>query len=224
MRNINEHTITQAVLASFANCENRRLHTIMTSLVQHLHAFAREVHLTDDEWFKAISFLTEAGHITDDKRQEFILLSDTLGLSMLVTSQNNEKPAHCTEATVFRSVLRGGSADLRKRRRHLERGTRRGVLRQGSSARSQWRTRSRCMARRLAIRRRGPLRRPGPRRERRRRSRPPCARPAENGRRRKLQLPFDPGRVVPCSPRRSRRTNAGLLREGTRGVRPTFIS
>jgi hydroxyquinol 1,2-dioxygenase len=101
MRNINEDTITQAVLASFADCNNPRLHTIMISLVQHLHAFAREVHLTDDEWFKAISFLTEAGHITDDKRQEFILLSDTLGLSMLVTSQNNKKPAHCTEATVF---------------------------------------------------------------------------------------------------------------------------
>jgi hydroxyquinol 1,2-dioxygenase len=101
MRNIDENTITQAVLASIADCKNPRLHTIMTSLVQHLHAFAREVHLTDEEWFKAISFLTEVGHITDDKRQEFILLSDTLGLSMLVTSQNHKKPPHCTEATVF---------------------------------------------------------------------------------------------------------------------------
>jgi len=101
MRNINEDTITQAVIASFANCENARLRTVMTSLVQHLHAFARDVHLTEDEWFKAIKFLTEVGHITDDKRQEFILLSDTLGLSMLVMSQNNRKPANCTEATVF---------------------------------------------------------------------------------------------------------------------------
>ncbi|MBP0624807.1 intradiol ring-cleavage dioxygenase [Cupriavidus consociatus] len=101
MRNINEDTITQAVIASFAKCENSRLRTIMTSLVQHLHAFARDVHLTEEEWFNAINFLTEVGHITDDKRQEFILLSDTLGLSMLVTSQNNRKPSNCTEATVF---------------------------------------------------------------------------------------------------------------------------
>jgi hydroxyquinol 1,2-dioxygenase len=101
MRNIDENTITQAVLESFANCKNPRLLTIMSSLVQHLHAFAREVRLTDDEWSKAISFLTEVGHMTDDKRQEFILLSDTLGLSMLVTSQNHKKPANCTEATVF---------------------------------------------------------------------------------------------------------------------------
>lgn len=101
MRNINEDTITQAVIASFTNCGNARLRTIMTSLVQHLHAFARDVQLTEEEWFKAIAFLTEVGHITDDKRQEFILLSDTLGLSMLVMSQNNRKPTNCTEATVF---------------------------------------------------------------------------------------------------------------------------
>ncbi|NUY00863.1 intradiol ring-cleavage dioxygenase [Paraburkholderia youngii] len=101
MRNINEDTITQAVIASFADCKNGRLRTVMTSLVQHLHAFARDIHLTEDEWFKAIQFLTEVGHITDDKRQEFILLSDTLGLSMLVMSQNNRKPSNCTEATVF---------------------------------------------------------------------------------------------------------------------------
>ncbi|MGI4812489.1 MAG: intradiol ring-cleavage dioxygenase [Janthinobacterium lividum] len=101
MRNIDENTITRAVIASFDNCEDARLKTVMTSLVQHLHAFAREVNLSGDEWLKAISFLTEAGHITDAKRQEFILLSDTLGLSMLVTTQNNRKPAVCTEATVW---------------------------------------------------------------------------------------------------------------------------
>ncbi|MBP0589450.1 intradiol ring-cleavage dioxygenase [Paraburkholderia sp. LEh10] len=101
MQNINEDTITQAVLASMAGCRNERLRRIMTSLVQHLHSFAREVELTEDEWFDAIQFLTDVGHITDDKRQEFILLSDTLGLSTLVTSQNNKKPAACTEATVF---------------------------------------------------------------------------------------------------------------------------
>ncbi|AQH01397.1 hydroxyquinol 1,2-dioxygenase [Burkholderia sp. KK1] len=101
MRNINEDTITQAVIGSLDKCNNTRLRKVMTSLVQHLHAFARDVHLTEEEWSTAISFLTEVGHITDDKRQEFILLSDTLGLSMLVMSQNNKKPSNCTEATVF---------------------------------------------------------------------------------------------------------------------------
>jgi hydroxyquinol 1,2-dioxygenase len=55
----------------------------MNGLVQHLHAFARDVRLTEAEWFAAIRFLSEVGDITDDKRQEFVLLSDTLGLSML---------------------------------------------------------------------------------------------------------------------------------------------
>ena len=101
MRNLDEDTITQAVLARHAQAPNARLRRIMTSLVQHLHSFAREVELTEEEWFEGIRFLTEIGHITDDRRQEFILLSDTLGLSMLVTAMNNRKPAGCTEATVF---------------------------------------------------------------------------------------------------------------------------
>lgn len=101
MRNLNEDTITQAVLGRFADMPDGRLKDIMTSLVQHLHAFAREVRLTEEEWFQGIQFLTDTGHITDDKRQEFILLSDTLGLSMLTVALNNKKPAGCTEATVF---------------------------------------------------------------------------------------------------------------------------
>jgi hydroxyquinol 1,2-dioxygenase len=101
MRNVDEDTITQIVLARHAEAQNPRLKQIMTSVVQHLHAFARDVELTEDEWFQGIQFLTDVGHITDDKRQEFILLSDTLGLSMLVTALNNRKPAGCTESTVF---------------------------------------------------------------------------------------------------------------------------
>ncbi len=101
MRKIDEDTITQAVIARHAAASDARLREVMTSLVQHLHAFAREVKLTEAEWFEGIRFLTEAGHITDDKRQEFILLSDTLGLSTLVTALNHKKPAGCTEATVF---------------------------------------------------------------------------------------------------------------------------
>lgn len=101
MRNIDEHTITNAVLASFEGCTDARLKAVMSSLVRHLHDFARDVKLTEAEWEAAVSFLTQVGHITTDKRQEFILLSDTLGLSTLVTAQNNRKPAGCTESTVF---------------------------------------------------------------------------------------------------------------------------
>ena len=101
MRNLNQDTITQAVIARFADTPDPRLKEIMTSLVQHLHSFAREVKLTEDEWMRGIEFLTAVGHKTDDKRQEFILLSDTLGLSMLTVAMNNDKPAGCTEATVF---------------------------------------------------------------------------------------------------------------------------
>lgn len=101
MRNLNQDTITQAVIARFAQTPDPRLKEIMTGLVQHLHAFAREVKLTEAEWLKGIEFLTRVGQTSNDKRQEFILLSDTLGLSMLTVAMNNDKPAGCTEATVF---------------------------------------------------------------------------------------------------------------------------
>ncbi|MES2243655.1 MAG: intradiol ring-cleavage dioxygenase [Pseudomonadota bacterium] len=101
MRNLNQDTITQAVLARFAGTPDARLKELMTSLVQHLHAFAREVKLTEAEWLAGIQFLTATGQKCDDKRQEFILLSDTLGLSMLTVAMNNDKPQGCTEATVF---------------------------------------------------------------------------------------------------------------------------
>jgi hydroxyquinol 1,2-dioxygenase len=101
MRNLNQDNVTQAVIASFADAGTPRLQQIMTSLVQHLHAFARDVKLTEEEWFQGIDFLTQCGHITDSKRQEFILLSDVLGLSMLTVAMNTEKPRGCTESTVF---------------------------------------------------------------------------------------------------------------------------
>ena len=113
MRNVDENTLTEIVLARHADAENPRLKQIMTGLVQHLHAFAREVSLTEDEWFAGIRFLTEIGHITDDKRQEFILLSDTLGLSMLVTAMNNRKPDGCTESTVLGPFFVDGAPEFR---------------------------------------------------------------------------------------------------------------
>ena len=101
MRNIDQNTITPAFLARLTNCGSPRLQQIMSSLVTHLHSFAREVALTEDEWMQGIEFLTATGQMCDAKRQEFILLSDTLGLSMLVVAQNNAKPSGATDATVF---------------------------------------------------------------------------------------------------------------------------
>ncbi len=101
MRNLDEHSITQAVLTRHINAPDERLRNLMTNLVQHLHAFARETAITEAEWIAGIRFLTDVGAITDDSRQEFILLSDVLGLSMRVTAQNTRRPRGCTESTVF---------------------------------------------------------------------------------------------------------------------------
>ena len=93
--------ITAAVVASFAGCSDPRLRELMTALVRHLHAFAQDVELTPAEWERAIAVLTATGHITDDKRQEFILWSDTLGLSMLVDALDHDLPDGATESTVL---------------------------------------------------------------------------------------------------------------------------
>ena len=101
----------------------------MQSLVRHLHAFAREVRLTETEWQQGIDFLTRTGHITDDRRQEFILLSDVLGLSMLTVAINAPASAGATESTVvgpfFVADVAGGAAG----RRHRGRGQGPSVLR-----------------------------------------------------------------------------------------------
>ncbi|GAA4558903.1 dioxygenase [Pseudonocardia xishanensis] len=96
-----EARLTEAVVSSFDACPDQRLRFLMQSLVTHLHAFVRQVRLTEAEWSAAIDFLTRAGHITDDVRQEFILLSDTLGVSMQTVNVNHEAYEHATEATVF---------------------------------------------------------------------------------------------------------------------------
>ncbi|WP_262106372.1 dioxygenase [Arthrobacter sp. Marseille-P9274] len=100
-----EQDLVDTVVASFDNTVDPRLKQLLQSLTRHLHAFIREVRLTETEWNQAIEFLTAAGHITDDKRQEFILLSDVLGASMQTIAVNNEAytggAAAATEATVF---------------------------------------------------------------------------------------------------------------------------
>ncbi|WP_080793089.1 dioxygenase [Corynebacterium pacaense] len=96
-----EEELVERVLASFAECEDPRLRLVMQRLVVHLHDFIRDVRLSEQEWNSAIEFLTAVGHITDDRRQEFVLLSDTLGASMQTIAVNNEAYKNATEATVF---------------------------------------------------------------------------------------------------------------------------
>ena len=93
--------ITQSAVDSFAACDNPRLKQILQSLVKHLHAFAQETKLTEAEWMAGIQFLTATGQKCDDVRQEFILLSDTLGLSMLLVAMHDGAAQGATEATVL---------------------------------------------------------------------------------------------------------------------------
>jgi hydroxyquinol 1,2-dioxygenase len=95
-----EQALTDEVVASFAGSEAKRYRALMTSLVRHLHGFARDVRLTQAEE-TAVDFLTRTGHICDDRRQEFILLSDVLGLSMLTVGINAADSQGATESTVF---------------------------------------------------------------------------------------------------------------------------
>jgi hydroxyquinol 1,2-dioxygenase len=101
MRNFDEDNITGAVLARLARCESPRTRQVSEALVRHLHAFVREIEPTQDEWTAAIGFLTETGHMCSDVRQEFILLSDTLGVSMLVDAINHRRTGAATPSTVL---------------------------------------------------------------------------------------------------------------------------
>lgn len=104
--------LTDAALSRLAETANPRFKQIMTSLIRHLHDFVRDVELTEDEWFAGIQFLTETGQKCDDKRQEFILLSDTLGVSMLVDMLNHQKTTGATESTVLGPFYVAGALDL----------------------------------------------------------------------------------------------------------------
>jgi protocatechuate 3,4-dioxygenase beta subunit len=120
MRQFNEDNLTDAVVARLKKTKNPRLKEIMQSAVKHLHAFAREVKLTEEEWFEGIKFLTAVGQKCDGKRQEFILLSDVLGLSMMIVALNHKTAPGATEATVLGPFFAHGAkeygygADLRE--------------------------------------------------------------------------------------------------------------
>ena len=96
-----EEELLERVVRSFDDCRNPRLQAVMQSLVRHLHAFLREVSVTEDEWRQGIEFLTAVGHATDEHRHECILLSDTLGASMQTITINNQAYETATEATVL---------------------------------------------------------------------------------------------------------------------------
>jgi hydroxyquinol 1,2-dioxygenase len=104
-----EQSLVDRVVGSFADAPDPRFRQLMESLVRHAHAVVREVRLTEEEWNAAIAFLTDAGHLTDDRRQEFILLSDVLGISMQTITVNNVAVGAATEATVFGPFFVEGS-------------------------------------------------------------------------------------------------------------------
>jgi hydroxyquinol 1,2-dioxygenase len=112
MRQFSEATLTDAVIERLAECEDSRFKTIMTALVKHLHAFVREVELSEAEWMTAIRFLTAVGQACTDRRQEFILLSDTLGVSILVDAINHRLPTGAVESTVLGPYYQEGAPEL----------------------------------------------------------------------------------------------------------------
>ena len=111
MKTLTENGLTAAALARLAKTSNPRMKQIMTALIRHLHGFVRETALTPAEWKTAIDFLTAVGHITDDKRQEFILLSDTLGVSAMVDLVRHRRLEHGTDSSLLGPFYRDGAPE-----------------------------------------------------------------------------------------------------------------
>ncbi|HEX3802686.1 MAG TPA: dioxygenase [Solirubrobacteraceae bacterium] len=106
-----EAGLIAAVVASFDETSDARLKLVLDSLVRHLHGFLRETRLTEEEWRAGIDFLTAAGHITDARRQKFVLLSDVLGASMQ-TIAINKAHENATEATVLGPFFVEGAPEV----------------------------------------------------------------------------------------------------------------
>lgn len=98
---LTEANSADVVIDRLDACRDARFRQVMEAATRHLHSFVKEVEPTQEEWEAAIAFLTRAGQISDDKRQEFILLSDTLGVSMLIDAINHRRPSGATETTVL---------------------------------------------------------------------------------------------------------------------------
>jgi protocatechuate 3,4-dioxygenase beta subunit len=110
-RSLTEQNSVEVVLGRM-NIDDRRLQQVTRSLITHLHAFIREVEPTTEEWFQGVEFITRLGQMSDDKRQEVILLSDTLGVTMLVDAINHRFPEGVTESTIFGPFHRDGAPVL----------------------------------------------------------------------------------------------------------------
>ncbi|WP_349364120.1 MAG: intradiol ring-cleavage dioxygenase [Roseitalea porphyridii] len=107
-----EENSAEVVIARNAGAEDARLRQVMDVLIRHLHEAVKEIEPTQEEWFKAIMFLTDTGHMCNEWRQEFILLSDVLGVSMLVDAINNRKPSGASESTVLGPFHVEGAPEL----------------------------------------------------------------------------------------------------------------
>jgi hydroxyquinol 1,2-dioxygenase len=112
IRKFSEAKLTAEVLRRIGKSKDKRTRQVMASFIKHAHAFVREVKPTPEEWFQAVEFLTETGKWCDDKRNEFILLSDTQGISMLVDAINNKAGGGATESTVLGPFHRQGAPEL----------------------------------------------------------------------------------------------------------------
>ena len=109
---VTESNITEIVLDRWNAVPNPRLHRIMQSMIRHLHAFVRDIEPTEQEWLTAIEWLTLTGQLSTDKRQEFILASDVVGVSMLVDCINHRLPGGATPTTVTGPFHVDDSPDL----------------------------------------------------------------------------------------------------------------
>ena len=112
MQLVTEENITDLAVERWATARDPRLAELMTALVRHLHDFAREVRLTEAEWMAAIQWLNRTGQLSNEKREEFILTSDVLGLSMLVVQMNHQLDPRATPATVLGPFHIEGSPEL----------------------------------------------------------------------------------------------------------------
>jgi protocatechuate 3,4-dioxygenase beta subunit len=113
MRNQTEEELTAAVVARVSGAADPRFKEVMTGLIRHLHDFVRDVELTEGEWLECIKFLTATGRKCDGRRQEYILLSDVLGVSMLVDAINHRRPRGATENTVLGPFYVHGAPGIR---------------------------------------------------------------------------------------------------------------
>ncbi|MET9353135.1 dioxygenase [Streptomyces sp. NPDC006617] len=112
MRDLTSDTITEAVISTMGDTKDARVAEILDSLVRHVHSFVREVELTEDEWARGIDFLTRTGQKCTPTRQEFILLSDVLGVTMLVDALSNRRPAEATQNSVLGPFFRDDRPEL----------------------------------------------------------------------------------------------------------------